>query len=294
MYLVKTDATGALEWSKLYGGTLIEQAHSVKQTSDGGYLLAGESQSFAGSAEFYVVKTDPNGDCGCNEQSPPTIVTSPATTVATLSGPGLWGSGGSRRNAGTVVTSPASAENVVCFTSVLPIELLSFTAESIENNTIQLNWLTAAETNNDYFTVERSQGGLNFSTVGIVTGAGNSNTTSSYSFIDQQPHPGINYYRLKQIDFDGKHTYSNTISVLPGVAETLPVVQQMAEYLLISIDDKGQSEISAYTIMGRQVYQNQLQGDFKHKVSLSHLESGIYFLNIKIGSQNYQQKFVIN
>jgi hypothetical protein len=84
----------------------------------------------------------------------------------------------------------------------LPIELLSFDAQAV-GNTVLVNWTTASEINNDYFTVERSTDAVNFASIGTVDGAGNSNGSISYQFVDVQPLQGVSYYRLRQTDFNG-------------------------------------------------------------------------------------------
>jgi len=88
----------------------------------------------------------------------------------------------------------------------LPIELISFSAKSF-NNAVQLTWATAAEINNDFFTIERSSDGLNWEIISYVSGAGNSNYVVDYEFTDEMPLEGIAYYRLKQTDFDGQFEY---------------------------------------------------------------------------------------
>lgn len=95
---------------------------------------------------------------------------------------------------------------------VLPVELLSFTGKKV-NASNELKWSTLTEKNNDYFTIEKSQNGENFEVVGIVNGAGNSTNLNEYSLNDYNFRNGINYYRLKQTDFDGKSKYSDLISI---------------------------------------------------------------------------------
>jgi len=90
----------------------------------------------------------------------------------------------------------------------LPIELISFNAV-LNDSKVDLSWATASETNNDFFTIERSKNGLNWENILQVDGAGNSNTVINYFDADQQPLTGISYYRLKQTDFDGNFSYSN-------------------------------------------------------------------------------------
>jgi Secretion system C-terminal sorting domain len=78
---------------------------------------------------------------------------------------------------------------------------------------VELNWKTSSETENDFFTVEKSAGGEKFSAIGTVKGAGTSTEAHQYQLTDTKPYEGVSYYRLKQTDFDGKFTYSKVISI---------------------------------------------------------------------------------
>lgn len=86
--------------------------------------------------------------------------------------------------------------------NALPVELVRFTSVQ-QGNDIALTWLTASESNNDYFTLEKSIDNLDYYTLGEIKGEGNSNSLNSYTFQDANPSE-FNYYRLKQTDFDGK------------------------------------------------------------------------------------------
>ncbi len=94
----------------------------------------------------------------------------------------------------------------------LPVELSSFTGK-VNNQTILLEWQTASEINNDYMVVERSGEGWQFSELGRVKGQGTTLEDQFYEFIDEAPLEGINYYRLRQVDFDSTEEYSNVITV---------------------------------------------------------------------------------
>jgi hypothetical protein len=96
--------------------------------------------------------------------------------------------------------------------SPLPIELVDFTA-SVINSEVELNWITASELNNDFFTVERSSSGEEFSSIGKVNGRGTTSQRNTYTLTDSYPLNGRSYYRLKQTDLDGTFTYSNIISI---------------------------------------------------------------------------------
>jgi len=104
--------------------------------------------------------------------------------------------------------------------STLPIELLFFNAKKGDNNTVQLDWATATEINNDYFTIERTVDGIFYQTIATLKGAGNSTSILFYNTDDfNPPLDQIVYYRLKQTDYDGKYAYSKLISVNSESAE---------------------------------------------------------------------------
>lgn len=95
---------------------------------------------------------------------------------------------------------------------VLPITLLYFTGSMVEDK-VYLDWETASELNNDYFIVEKSADAVNWSSIGSVDGNGTTNIPHQYQLIDGQPFIGKNYYRLKQVDFDGTISYSRVIVI---------------------------------------------------------------------------------
>lgn len=94
----------------------------------------------------------------------------------------------------------------------LPIELISFTGTT-QNNVNTLMWATASERNNAYFTLERTANGTDFEVIANINGSGNSQTMNEYTVIDPIYNESINYYRLKQTDYDGKFKYTDLISI---------------------------------------------------------------------------------
>ena len=96
--------------------------------------------------------------------------------------------------------------------ALLPIELQNFTA-IFTNNKVEINWCTASETNNNYFTIRRSNDGIYFENIDFIIGAGTSNSNQYYNTTDNYPFNGISYYQLVQTDFNGHKTYSNIISI---------------------------------------------------------------------------------
>ncbi|MDW3196606.1 MAG: DUF2341 domain-containing protein [Cytophagales bacterium] len=95
----------------------------------------------------------------------------------------------------------------------LPVTLLSFDGVA-EDKIVILNWETAAELNNDRFEIEWSEDGSSFIYIGEVAGNGTTDFRNAYRFIDDQPLPGINYYRFRQVDYDGQFEYSPIIAVI--------------------------------------------------------------------------------
>jgi len=90
---------------------------------------------------------------------------------------------------------------------------LNFEAKSINNHNVSLNWQTTLEVDNDYFTVERSIDGEEWEVALTIEGAGNSSQLLDYASLDEAPHYGVSYYRIKQTNFNGSSVYSDVKSV---------------------------------------------------------------------------------
>ncbi|MFZ7115215.1 MAG: hypothetical protein ACO1G9_07565 [Bacteroidota bacterium] len=90
----------------------------------------------------------------------------------------------------------------------LPTDMVYFSART-KNQHVELNWEMACEINNESFTIERSENGNDFTSISTIKGAGNSQVPQSYQFVDYKPMTGTSYYRLRQVNFEGKNTFSN-------------------------------------------------------------------------------------
>ncbi len=134
------------------------------------------------------------------------------TTWIDLGGTGTGAPTGTITSGAFTTFSNMTLGNAVGGSNILPIELASFQAQVLGRTTL-LSWSTASEIDNDYFAVERSADASDFQSIGTVDGSGNSFAEVHYSFVDERPLPGRNYYRLRQVDFDGAFTYSRIVSV---------------------------------------------------------------------------------
>ncbi len=112
---------------------------------------------------------------------------------------------------GTITAQSIFLTNL-SWANIVPVQLIYFKGKA-ENNRTQLNWATATEINSDYFNIQRSVDLKEFVDLGKVKSAGDSKTRLEYSFLDEAPLPGVNYYRLKQMDKDGAAEYSKIIAV---------------------------------------------------------------------------------
>ncbi len=142
---------------------------------------------------------------------------------------------------------------IVSSSGALPIELTSFDARA-QGNAVIIDWVTASEKNNDYFTIERSSDGKNYLPLEEVDGAGNSSKKLSYTTTDQFPLSGTSYYRLKQTDFDGKFSYSKPVVVKFNITGDGDTDVRQLEILGISPNPfKDQFSVSYYSAGDDQV-----------------------------------------
>jgi len=215
-------------------------------------------------------------------------------TIITGAGPKSGSATVSATNAAVFAATYNSATGVLTFNVnvVLPVELISFEADAVASS-IQLSWRTATERNNDYMAVERSADGVKFGEIGRVKGAGTTEQPQEYGFVDEHPLPGLNYYRLRQVDFDGAFEYHKTISVaFKGKASSGLNVQAFpnpAQYSLQarwSADSRQPSTLRLFDTSGRLLATYPVDaGADSYEVPVSNLPAGLYFLQASQGGK---------
>ena len=175
--------------------------------------------------------------------------------------------------------------------SPLPIGLLNFNA-TVCDEYVCLDWSTATENNNDYFTVEKSVNGINFEQVEMMKGAGNSYIKRSYTLKDNFPYDGLSYYRLKQTDLDGKCAFSQIQSVDFNESKDFDFsVYPRPNNGLFEIEINKTAQISITDAKGLTIL-NEIFYKGKYKMDIQNHLSGIYFLKLLCGDKQHTVKFV--
>lgn len=184
----------------------------------------------------------------------------------------------------------------------LPIELIRF-AGNCADGQVEVTWTTASETNNDFFTVQRSIDGVNFEDVTIVDGAGNSSSIINYSAVDYNPYGGTSYYRLKQTDFDGTSQYSDVVAVSCGTAATdfnLVNAYDQGNGTMTVVFNAGDNElytVTLYDIIGKQITETTgkaYSGQNQINIAVGDLARGIYMVNLKNEFKSFGRRVMLH
>ena len=174
--------------------------------------------------------------------------------------------------------------------SPLPVELKSFTATASAKGT-QLHWATASEKDNAAFEMQRGGTAEQFQTIGRVSGQGTSSQGHNYSWVDKQPLPGLSYYRLRQLDYDGTESFS-----------PVAVVQQSTDLLAASFSPNpsagfvtlapslGDVQYRVLNSLGQLVLTGKASGG--STVDLQSLRTGSYFLELHSATGRKVERFV--
>ncbi|MFP4289584.1 MAG: T9SS type A sorting domain-containing protein [Bacteroidales bacterium] len=178
----------------------------------------------------------------------------------------------------------------------LPVSLLSFEAK-MKNQVVYIEWITASEINNHFFTVEKSANGIHFSDLVKVTGAGTTSSAMYYDATDKNPLRGTTYYRLKQTDFDGSYKYSDIIAVSnnnPIDSDAFRIYPNPAGSDNINIAASGEKDVNfnIFDLTGKKVYSGTAYAMTINNINIEMLAKGLYTV-VFYGHENYTQKIQI-
>lgn len=172
--------------------------------------------------------------------------------------------------------------------TALPVDLAHFTVTA-RDKTAHLTWATASEVDNDYFLVEKSIDGKSFDAIGKVAGHGTTTREQQYSYEDHELYP-MNYYRLKQVDYDGAHEYSKVITLEKSIGEDVHIINRTVRQSL-QIDNGiiGQVTYTILDLNGRTLATGTLAPAL-NDIDVSSVPSGLFIVSIASAGQVISEK----
>jgi len=197
----------------------------------------------------------------------------------------------------------ADDDGVGCFdlmSIMLPVEMVFFDA-NMDNSKVVLNWQTASEVDNEGFEVQKSSDGKTFAELGFVNST-RSSGIKDYRYVDNNPINGVNYYRLKQMDYSGNYEFSNVISVRnnnkvsPISIYPNPVSINDPVNVFVDSDKDEVAQVKVYSISGAVISSNDHNlnsGLNKLRVETASLAEGLYIISVEMGSERFNKRLVI-
>ena len=254
IWLVNIENSGLISSHTMFGGADSDIARGAFPTSDGGFIIAGNSDSVDGDVSENKGGTD------------------------------FW---------------------AIKVGNQLPSEIKTYGARITSEQYVKVAWETSTEVQSKNFIVERSIDGIKFNILGQVIASVNSTTKKSYSFTDQKPFLGKNYYRLKFYDAAGKEFIYKTLTVTVSILSSEPnILEQKVKIspnpvddnsFLVEIFDKQISQIQLLNIIGISVpIESIVLDNQKIQVLLPNtVNAGLYFLVLEMGETKVTEKIII-
>lgn len=209
---------------------------------------------------------------------------------------GTVNTGANTVNTGAVAnTNYFRSWTLVDRTSPLPIQLLNFKSVC-EQNKVKLIWTTASEINNAYFTIEKSENGFDFYTVGNILGSGTTNTQKEYYFIDDETNTTSVYYRLKQTDYNGSYEYFEPLLVNVcedrNEDELISVFENNGFNILFNSSSTNKVVIHLLDISGKIIFESKetVNQGLNTIVFQNEVAQGIYFITLNNGKKQFSNK----
>lgn len=281
-------------WSQLgsnINGEAFEDVlgRSVSISSDGKRIAIGASNSGgtgirAGHVRIYdevggdwsQVGSNINGEVAFDQSGWSVSLSFDGTRVAI----GAIDNDGNESNSGHV--------RVYSLPQLLPVELIFFTSR-LHENTVKLDWSTASETDNAGFEIQKSADGKTWEILGFVEGKGNSAERNVYAYQDDSPYDGVNYYRLKQVDYNGAYEYSDT-EIVQYLSESHYTLYPNPTSGKVTIDSPKEDVLIIYNSLGLKISEMKVKkGD--NLVDLSGYRNGVYMFLFADGSSRVVVKY---
>jgi hypothetical protein len=186
--------------------------------------------------------------------------------------------------------------NTEMWENPLPVELTSFTAK-LENDEVKLAWQTTSERNSDYFQIEFSRDGTHFENIGRVQSGGESSELRDYSFIHRSPLLGLNFYRLKAIDFDGAFEYSKVKFVEHKVSDfrvSNVYPNPATDHVTVNYSSSVENTIvQVIGLDGKLIMEQKAQNTGQTTLQVGELKRGIYFIRVSDGFRSDVKKIIL-
>ncbi|MBL4863219.1 MAG: T9SS type A sorting domain-containing protein [Crocinitomicaceae bacterium] len=229
---------------------------------------------------------------------------SATSELGNMSNTGIWDVNITWCSAGTDSGMPSTEDcataNINCGTIAfpLPLEIISYEANLIEENITMLTWETATEFSTDYFIIYKSNNGSNWEDIGRVKAAGVSSENLTYNFYDYEVTYGATYYKLIQLDTDGIESFSAVRSVYKSNSESIESLlfpnPSNTSTVTIVTHEKSSGSIEILNTSGRLVGSQKLdQNNTVHKVNLAGVSSGVYFVKVEQSGKRTTKKLIL-
>jgi hypothetical protein len=271
---------------------IVSNGHSLKISStmtisNANFVLNGTNSELTFSNNQTLTITGTNSSI--NVKSGARIVKGNNNNTITLGGEPIYDGQTTKVNSttGGTVNGPASASasragGPQFINSTLPVKLTEFKVTDNSGKAV-LNWTTDQEINSEYYQIERSSDGKSFGTIGVTLAAGNSTAQLKYSYVDNTPLDGENYYRLKIVDIDAKFEYSpiKNINITAAVLALTAAPNPASNTLNITFSQSSRKDYQLKLInrVGQVVYSQRYSGTTgKISIPVTSFPEGTYFV----------------
>jgi hypothetical protein len=270
----------------------VSEGGCTYQACTGGYWTLNPNAVAAGTARYNIELFPVGFSCAM-------AACTNTRTIAKGTFPSTWGFAGSSYTSANKRSTFSSFTDFVPMGGfvILPVSLLRFEAKAL-GNVADLRWTTTSELNNKEFEIQKTTDGINYVTLATVDGKGTRNVTTEYNFTDIKPSRGVNYYRLRQIDFDGKYAYSKIEAVKfeSDKLGTLAIYPNPVNDNLLNIEmpfDKNEKVLVTITdMLGKVLYEKIISYNGISHVITSSFTTGVYVVTVIAETQTFKEKVV--